>query len=255
MKDDLRLEWQLFLLALQFLTRIPVPGPVPYSDDLMVRSAKYYPAVGAFVGLLSGSVLWLGSWIWPSELAVLLAMAVGVLVTGALHEDGLADMADGLGAAHDRDKALSIMRDPRLGSYGGITLMGVLALKAAALMALSPSHAALALVLGHGVGRMASVHVIATTTYARSDAAKFPAPQVTSDGYRVALATALGLLILGIMGFGLWASVLGFIGCVALAQAMRAIFVRRLGGHTGDCLGATQQMGELGLYLGLAAWL
>ena len=251
----MRLEWHLILLAVQFLTRIPVPRDLPFSDDLLIRATKYYPLVGGLVGAICGAVLYGAALVWPMAVAVLLAMATGLLVTGAFHEDGLADAADGLGGGLDKAKALEIMRDSRIGTYGAVTLGCVLALKAAALMALGPAQAALALVAGHVWGRMAAVHVIATTGYARDVGAKFVAPSVTPDGYRVALGKSLAILGVVILGFGLWAALLSALVCIALAQGFRRIVLRKLGGYTGDCLGGTQQLGELGVYLGLLAWL
>ena len=254
MKDDLRLEWQLFLLAVQFLTRLPVPRDLPWSDDLMVRAAKYYPAVGLVVGLLCAGILHLAGYLLPGTVAVLLAVAAGLLITGAFHEDGLADMADGLGGGASRERALEIMRDSRIGSYGAVTLGMVLAIKVAALAALPAGIAALALVAGHVLGRMAAVHVIATTAYARASGSKFAAPKVTPDGYRWALITTLAVLAVLVLGAGVGPAALGTLASIALGQAVRVLCLHRLGGYTGDCLGAVQQLAELGLLLGVLAW-
>ncbi len=248
-------EWQLFLLAVQFMTRLPVPGDVPYSDDLAIRSARYYPLVGVLVGVIGAIVLLLAGQVLAWPVAVLLSMAATLLVTGAFHEDGLADAADGLWGGSTPERALEIMRDSRLGTYGAVSLGMMLALKAAILMSVTPWAAALLLVGGHSLGRMACVHVIATTQYARDVGAKFVAPRVTPDGYRVALATALVVLLVLVLGLGLVAAGSAAVLCVALGQLFRLIILRKLGGYTGDCLGAVQQMAELGLYLGAALWL
>ncbi|MBS0122889.1 adenosylcobinamide-GDP ribazoletransferase [Thetidibacter halocola] len=255
MRSDPRLEWQLFLLAVQLLTRLPVPRNLPWSDDLAVRATKYYPAVGLVVGGIGAAVLWAAQPFFPAPLPVLLSLAATLLVTGAFHEDGLADMADGIGGGADRERALEIMRDSRIGSYGAITLGLSLAVKVAALSALPPWIAGWALVGGHVLGRMASVHIIATTDYARPKGTKFPAPSVTPDGYRWALVTTLLMLIGLVAVLGPGPTSMAVLGSIALGQAVRTLFVARLGGYTGDCLGAEQQMAELGVYLGILLWL
>lgn len=251
----LRIEWQLFLLAVQFLTRLPVPGTVPWSDDLTIRSVKFYPLVGGLVGLIGAVVLWIAALILPLSVAVLLSLAATLLATGAFHEDGLADAADGLGGGATRDRALEIMRDSRLGSYGAVTLGTVLALKVAVLMEMPPMAAGMALIAGHGMSRMAAVHIIATTRYARLTGSKFAAPKVTRDGYRWALTTALVLLMPAVLTMGIGAGALGLCLAIALGQGMRLLCLRKLGGYTGDCLGAVQQLSELGFLIGALIWL
>ena len=248
-------EWHLFLLAVQFLTRVPVPNDVPYSDDLSVRSAKYYPLVGICVGATGGVVLWMSSTVLPIVAAVVLSVIATLLITGAMHEDGLADAADGLFGAPTKDRALEIMRDSRVGSYGVLALGAVIALKVTLLASLEVAAAAALLVVGHAIGRMATVHTIATTDYARPEGTKFVAPTVTRDGYRVALAITVASMIAMTLVFGPVVTVSGVVFSIALAQWFRTICVRKLGGYTGDCLGATQQLSELGLYLGAVIWL
>ncbi|MFZ5961566.1 adenosylcobinamide-GDP ribazoletransferase [Thalassococcus sp. BH17M4-6] len=248
-----RQEWQVFLLALQFLTRLPVPGDVPFSDDLQTRSAQYYPLVGVVVGLIGGAALWAAAQVWPGAPALLLSLAATLLATGALHEDGLADAADGLGGGTTRDRALEIMRDSRIGSYGVVTIAVVLALKIAVLAAMPPQIAVAALICAHGLSRMAPVHLIATTDYARVDGNKFAAPTVTPQGYRVALLISFVILIAALLMLGAGALVCGLLGMAVLGWGFRALFLRKLGGYTGDCLGGTQQLTELGFYLGVAA--
>jgi adenosylcobinamide-GDP ribazoletransferase len=249
------LERDLLLLALQFLTRLPVPAGVPWSDDLQVRSVKYYPMVGLLVGIIGAVVLWVAALWLPPSVAALLSLAATLLVTGALHEDGLADLFDGLGSGAGAERAMAIMRDSRVGTYGVLALGVTLGLKVAALAAMPAAVAGLALIAAHVLGRMACVHVIATTRYARATGSKFAAPSVTRDGYRWALATAVGLLGGMVMLIGPGEAFFASLGCIALAQAVRAWTVARLGGYTGDGLGAAEQAGELGVLLGVLAWL
>jgi adenosylcobinamide-GDP ribazoletransferase len=251
----LRLEAKLFLLATRYLTRLPVPHDLPVSDDLMVRAVKYHPTVGALVGALGAVTLWSASLVLPWTAAILLSLVTTLLVTGAFHEQGFADAAEGLATGRDRTDVISAMDGARFGVAGGVTLAMVLALKTVLLGSFPVAVACAALIAGQAVGRMASVHVTATTVHARSEGMRKFVPAVTHDGYRIALASALVVLVVLIAMVGTVATFCGFLGAVALAQAFRRFFLSRIGGYTGDCLGGSQQLGELGLYLGVALWL
>lgn len=252
-------ELRLLLIALQFLTRVPVPRWVGYEPAWLHASARHFPAVGLIVGAASAAVLWSASMLWPLPVAVGLAMAASLWLTGGFHEDGLADTCDGLGGAVSRDKALTIMKDSRLGSYGALGLVTVLGLKATALHGLGRLgvlHAAVpALLFAHAASRSAAVMLLGSLAYA-GDAehakAKPMAQQVSRAGMAVALAwpAVIAAALLFLVG---WRPVLAAaLGCAITALVCRRWFLRRLGGYTGDTLGATQQLSELAAYL---AWL
>ena len=251
----LRLEGQLFLLALRYLTRIPVPRGLPVSDDLMVRAVKYHPTVGALVGGIGALVLWAAAPMLPWATVVILSLAATLVATAGFHEAGLADAAEGLSVGRDRAGVIKIMDHTRLGTYGALTLALVLGVKLSLLAGFSVGQACMALIAAHAVGRMAAVHVTLTTIYARSEGMQKFVPKVTPDGYRVALACTLVVLALVLVPLGGGAVLCGFIGSILLAQAFRALCVARIGGYTGDCLGGSVQFGELGFYLGLALWI
>ncbi|MEC3861071.1 adenosylcobinamide-GDP ribazoletransferase [Mesobacterium sp. TK19101] len=252
MVEALKLEGQLLLLALTTLTRLPMPCAVPVSDDLSIRSVKYFPLAGVIIGALGAVVFWLAALVLPMMAAALLSLAATLLITGAYHEDGLADAADGLAAQKPRQEAFSIMRDRRIGVYGALALLVVIGLKLTLLASFSAGQGAVLLIAGHGLGRMAAVHMIATTRYARDVGAAFAAPSVTPDGYRVAMSTAFVILSVLVLAVGIWAAFAAILTCIVLAQAFGGLVRARLGGFTGDCLGATQQLGEVGVYLGAA---
>ena len=134
-----KLQWRYFLLAVGFFTRLPVPALPDFQETELNHAARYFPLVGLLVGLMAAVTWWLASWVLPPALAVLCSMAATIYVTGAFHEDGLADSADGLGGGMDRARQLEIMQDSRLGSYGAIALVGVLLFKFQALSALTPA--------------------------------------------------------------------------------------------------------------------
>ena len=252
-------ELRLFLIALQFLTRLPVPARVGFNPQWLNESARHFPLVGACVGVLAAGVLWVAAWVFPVGVAVGLSMVATVLLTGAFHEDGLADTCDALGGAVSRERALEIMKDSRIGSYGAVGLLLVLGLKAAALAALPLVWAVPALVLGHAASRAAAVSLIRFMPYAGDvDQAKAKplARRISTSGLLVALgwvALVCGLIVA--CSPGTWVAVLialalAVVGALACARWFR----RRLGGITGDTLGATQQLAELLMLLGWLAW-
>lgn len=249
-------EFASFLLAVQFLTRVPIRSGDIYTSDRMAASVRYYPLVGALVGGLSASGFYLASLLFPVLISVLMAIMVGLLVTGAFHEDGLADTFDGVGGGHTRDKALSIMKDSRLGTYGTLALVTMLLLKFAALAALPLAVIPIVLIAGHGLSRLSSVLVIATSRYVRDEGTGKPvASGMSATSLSVAVAT--GALVFAL--YCVWLPMIGalcaIIGLGISHALMRLFFERKLGGYTGDTLGAVQQASEIGFYLGLVAWL
>ncbi|MEM8769159.1 MAG: adenosylcobinamide-GDP ribazoletransferase [Pseudomonadota bacterium] len=247
-------ELAIFALAVQFLTRIPVPIDAGYSPERLAATPRYYPLVGVLVGLACGLVYLLAVAGMTPLPALLLSIGTGLLLTGAFHEDGLADTFDGLGGL-DREQSLSIMRDSRIGTYGALAMGLVLATKVAALLALAPSLVVLALVVAHAVSRLSAVLVIASSRYVREHGTGKPtANGIGAGGLTVALLSgALMLTPLAVYN-GTAAAFYALAGALLGHLFMRALFERRLGGYTGDTLGAVQQLSELGVYLGLLLW-
>lgn len=251
-------ELRLFLIALQFMTRVPVPGWVGFDADWLNRSARHFAGVGVLVGAFAAAVLWAASQWWPMPVAVGLSMAATLWLTGAFHEDGFADTCDGLGGAVTRERALEIMKDSRIGAYGAIGIATMLGLKAATLTTLPLATALPALVLGHAASRAAATALMALLPYAGDAAHAKAKPFAQQVGVAEVVGAVLwvGLVCVGLRAVDAIAvSVLG----VALASAAGAATLctrwlrRRLGGFTGDTLGATQQMSELALLLGVSA--
>ncbi len=250
----LRRELEYFLGAVRFFTRLPVPAWVGHSPAALNQAARYFPAVGLVVGLIGGLVYALATLFWPKTVAVLLSMAATLYATGAFHEDGLSDAVDGLGGGWEKGRILEIMKDSRVGSYGVVALTLALLGKFMLLVELKEAWVPAALVAGHAVSRFAAATLLATLDYVREDAQAKAKPLATrlSPG---ALAVAGGFAALGLLllplGKGLAACLLAALATFWLAR----LYKRWLGGYTGDCLGATQQVAELAFYLGLvAAW-
>jgi adenosylcobinamide-GDP ribazoletransferase len=249
-------EVVLALAAVQYFTRIPVPAFVGHSQEALNSAARYFPLVGLLVGGVAAGVLWLAGQVFPAVVAVLLSTAVSAWITGAFHEDGLADSVDGLGGGFTRERVLEIMRDSRIGTYGALTLLLVVAIKAATLASLPLETAAVLLVVGHTVSRAAAVFLMYTLPYVREDASKAKplVQEISTATITIALAIGSGVLA-GLAAFELAQALTIAATVTAVALYWRRLLARRLGGYTGDCLGAAQQLTEAAAYLAaLAVW-
>lgn len=238
-------EWRLFLTAVQFLTRCPVPASVGHSPAQLDRATRYFPLVGACVGAWGAVVFVVANAGLPAPVAAVLSVAATVLATGAFHEDGLADTCDGLFGGWTRDDALRIMKDSRIGSFGAAGLGLVLGLKVAALAGLA---APAAIVAAHACSRFMAVCVIGALPYVRESEQGAKAKPVAGGVGRTELAVAAlcGLLPLLLLG---WRAVPALLAAGVVTSVLALWFRRRLGGYTGDCLGATQQVAEAAVLL------
>lgn len=247
-------EWHIFLLATQFLTRLPVVAR--YSPERMAATPGWYPAVGLLIGASVAAVYWIAAMVFPPMLAALLSTVAGLLLTGCFHEDGFADACDGLGGGATRERALEIMRDSRLGTYGAAGLGMMLAVKVVSLGAMPGGVVPAVLIAGHAASRAASVVIMATSSYVRAEGAGKPVARGVT-GRRLGLALGLSGAAMAAVALvaPVWAVLGGGAGLMLGAVATRARFERRLGGYTGDCLGAVQQVSEVGFYLGVLACL
>ena len=248
----LRREAEYFFGAVRFFTRLPVPAWVGHSAEALNRSARYFPAVGLLIGAIGAVVYVLGGLFWPKTVAVLLAMAATIYATGAFHEDGLSDTVDGLGGGWDKARILEIMKDSRVGSYGVVALVLALLGKFMLLVEMRETWLPAALIAGHAVSRCAATTLLASMAYVREDALAKAKPLATrlSSGE---MAVAAGFALLGLL---LLPPLQALVACLLAALAtlwMARLFRRWLGGYTGDCLGATQQVSEIAFYLGLVA--
>ncbi|MEQ1695831.1 MAG: adenosylcobinamide-GDP ribazoletransferase [Hyphomicrobiaceae bacterium] len=246
-----RQEAAYAIVAVQFLTRLPVPVMRSFNSTWMDRSIAYFPLTGLIVGGIC-SVVWLASnHIWTPAISAILALAAGIAATGAFHEDGLADTADGLGGGLTREKRLLIMKDSRIGTYGTVVLITALALKVACLSVMSPWSGAVALLAAHCCGRIVPVVASRIVPYAGEAEGSKVAPMMPTNR-RLAFAVATGLTpALLIPAVPMVAALAA--GTVAswwlLAKASKLI-----GGQTGDVLGASEQVFEVAVLLVLAGF-
>lgn len=240
-----------FLLATAMLTRLAT-GIAPPAEGMVAAACWAFPLVGAGIGFIAGGVFFVAQAAgFGNALPALLAVLAGLLITGALHEDGLADTADGFGGGRDRKRKLAIMRDSRCGTYGVAALVFSIGLRGAALATIGdPVHAGLALVGAHAAARGFLGPAMRLLPPARADglgaAAGRPGPVATVAGALIGALIALGCLgpVAGAVALGLAAA------SVAVAAALAC---GQIGGYTGDVLGAFEQVGEIVMLLVAAA--
>ncbi len=239
-------------VALQFLTRLPVGAPARSPPDALAASAPMFPLVGALIGAAGGLVFALATWLGlPPMLAALLAVAAQILLTGGLHEDGLADVADGFGGGRTRADKLRILRDSRLGSFGALALLLTVLARIAALAALAnPPLVATVLIAAASASRATLPAIMAGLPPARNEGlahgAGRPHPLRALAGLVIATLAALALLPPVMAAAGL-------IGAAAGALLIGNLARRQIGGQTGDVLGAAQQLAEIGFLLAALA--
>lgn len=247
-----RAWWNDLRAALRFLTRLPMkPAPAEGTDPPLGRAVRAFPFVGGLIGLFAGAIYAIASGLGlPDIVAAVLAAGALALATGALHEDGLADMADGFGGGEARADKLAIMRDSRIGVYGVIALVVVLAAKVGAIADIERAGLVIAaMVSAAAASRAAMPAIMLWMEPARSDglagtAGRPPAPQVWT-GLGLALVLAVGLLA--------WTGLVAFLVAGLGAAFVAWLAARQVGGHTGDVLGGAQQIAEVLFLLALAA--
>ena len=268
-----------YLLAVQFFTRIPITGRlaewVGYSPERLRASAAHFPGIGLLVGAVAAGVFTSVQALLPDKIfAPLLAAALStvatVLLTGGFHEDGLADVADGLGGSYDRERALEIMKDSRVGAFGALALVLAVLCKVALLAIVGSSETlwlqaddapwagwtiAAALVLGHVISRGLPLLLIRWLPHVGDTATSKSKPladRISSAALVVALLWCLMSLALGFLAFDAITLIVACAFSLLALLWMARLFRRHLQGFTGDCLGATQQVCEIAFYFGLA---
>jgi adenosylcobinamide-GDP ribazoletransferase len=235
-------------LAFAFLTRLPVPGRI--APRPLAAAVRCFPLVGIVVGLGGGLIYALGLKLaLPPLGAALFAIIATGLLTGALHEDGLADSADGLVGGRDRDRRLAIMSDSRIGSYGVLALIFSVMARASLLAGLFSAHGIAALICAHALGRAAMAPVMARRTAAKSNGLGASAGKPAEGDALIALAIAA---IVAWITLGPIAAAIALLVTAAIAWSMAQLGKRLIGGYTGDILGAIEQLSEIAI-LAIAA--
>tara|TARA_R110002060_G_scaffold73607_1_gene82583 strand:+ start:504 stop:1358 length:855 start_codon:yes stop_codon:yes gene_type:complete len=258
-------QWQLCLLAISFFTRIPVNMAVDVTAKMLNEASRYFALVGVLIGIISALAFYLSAMYLPTEIALLVAMASSVLLTGAFHEDGWADVWDGFGGGWSIENKLNIMKDSRLGTYGAAALFFILMIKYQTLLALIQQNMSNVnlindglsvlsiLVLGHCLSRVLATSLIADMPYVSEDATSKVKPlaqALSNNSYLTLLATGTLILLITLSFSVIWTLV---VILLLTRWCLKRWFMQQLGGYTGDCLGAAQQFSEVVIYISLLA--
>lgn len=252
----LRYQLQLFFTALQMFTRLPAPRWVGFAEEWLPAAVRYFPAIGVVVSAVCIAVFWITAIVLPQPLAVLLSMAAGIYLTGAFHEDGFADVCDGFGGGRQASQVVDIMRDSRVGAYGVVGVVLLMATKAVSLTWLSAAQVMAALLVAHPASRCLAAALIWRMDYVGDQGkAHFLVRRISTTAFWVsATAAILPIAVCVVMTWLTWKALLVAMLCGIIATVfLGRMFFRRIGGYTGDCLGAVQQLSEVAIYLGLVA--
>lgn len=244
-------EGRIFFTAVMFLTRLPVPKNIDHRPEYLQQAPRYFPVVGWIVGAFCSLAFLLFSRYVSTDTGILASMITGLLVTGCFHEDGFADVCDGLGGGWTKEKILQIMKDSRIGAFGAIGLIAILGSKFVLLKELffNYRHFILALIVAHSVSRLMPVLVMQAGVYAadpnQSKAKALAGPSLSAGGLIVAILLALLPFV-----FLPPVYLLLLLPSLFTTYELYRYFLKWIGGYTGDCLGAIQQVTEIVIYLG-----
>jgi len=237
---------RLFLVAAQFLTRLPVPEGLPASEKTLGQATRFFPLVGAIVGGGAALVFIVSKHLLPHSGSVLCAIIFTACITNGIHEDGLADTFDGFGGGWTKEQALEIMRDSRIGTFGALALIFLILGKYSFLSGLMPEQVWRWLIVAHTASRWTVLPLCAWLPYARAEGqGKLVARQVGK--VEILIGSSTFFIILLLLSWPAALSVLLITGLVSLLSGV--YFRARLSGITGDCLGAANQLTEVALYL------
>jgi len=241
-------EFRIFLTTIMFFTRLHCPKWVDHSPEYLQKSSRYLPLIGIIVGIIGALVYLASSFVFPRSIAILMSMISTIYVTGAFHEDGLADMCDGFGGGFSKEAILRIMKDSRTGTFGVIGLLFVLALKFNALYQIPFMQLPLVLIAGHALSRFVTTTLLYTHDYAREEANS----KVKQAAARMSARSLVVGAIFGIAPLILFFNPYIFLLLIPVFLTrwyLGKLFMKRIGGQTGDCAGATQQICEVVFYL------
>lgn len=259
MKKELRYFWT----SVMFYTRLPCPNLPDYQSSDLNKASRYFPLIGYIVGGLSALTFLVSATLWTIEIAVLASLLIGVLITGAFHEDGLADACDGFGGGWSKTKILDIMKDSRIGTYGSVALIFLFALKFWVLHSLfsqtilleQNALVVLLFITYHALARLTAISISFVIPYSREDASSKSKPISQASSWKeVTGAFLFGLLpLLGLVFLVDWKVLLVLLPLLGVFWYAKNYFLKWLDGYTGDCLGAVEQIAECIILLTFSA--
>lgn len=251
-------ELHIFFTCLMFYTRIPCPKNISHDPEYLNKATRYFPFIGWIVGSISFLTFYIFSLFLSAETAVILGIISSILTTGAFHEDGFADVCDGFGGGWTKEKILMIMKDSAIGAYGAIGLVLLFLLKFKLLsesVLLFSNHPYLILLLfvsAHALSRLAAISIIFTHQYSRDDASSKSKPIAKNHSWKEILGSFFfGLVPLLALSYFQYKIFLALIPVFLTRYFLARYFQKWIGGYTGDCLGATQQVCEVVYYLSI----
>lgn len=268
-KSKMKKQLDIFFTALMFYTRIPCPKNITHDPTYLNKATRYFPLIGYIVGGIGAIVFALSYKIFSLELAILFSLLANILTTGAFHEDGFADVCDGFGGGWTKEKILKIMKDSAIGAYGAIGLVLLFAIKFFAINTVIKELISigylddiiiyvilLLFVITHSLSRLTAISIIFTTEYVREDELSKSKPIAKQNTWKeIVGAFIFGLAPLVFLAFSNWKYLLILIPLIILRFFLIRYFKKWIGGYTGDCLGATQQIAEVVFYLSfIALW-
>ena len=258
--QTLQKHWNLFWTAWTFYTRIPVPFTIAHSDQSLQHSRCYFPLVGLLIGLVSAGSFLLAAFVWNTMIAVLISMFLSIWITGAFHEDGLADSMDALGGGWTKDRILEIMKDSRIGTFGTVALILILSFKFAASWTIAQKSAhsfAITLIFAHTASRYLTSSLVDFMQYSGAGPGSKSKPMASTPLpalYR--LPGLLALIISTIPFYDTPLLLLGFFPALFVCIYWSSFIKKWIEGYTGDTLGALQQLTEVIIYLTAAmSWI
>lgn len=252
--NRIKTEIQVFFTAVMFYTRIPCPKWVDHSAEYLNKATRYFPIIGWIVGGFSGAVYYFSFILFEPSIGIILSMITSVLLTGAFHEDGFADVCDGFGGGWTKTKILTIMKDSAIGAYGAIGIVLILLSKFFFLSYITtimmPIEAAGIILCGHSVSRLAAASMIFSHDYVREDDSSKSKPVAK----KLSISNLIPVIIFGLAPLAIFQNFWLLIIIIPIMSTkiyLGAYFKKWIGGYTGDCLGATQQVCEIIFYLSI----
>ncbi len=240
-------ELSIFFTALSFFTKIPFPNWAKFEKKDQHEAIKYFPIVGLIIGGLTAFIFTLSCWLFPTNISLIISMIFTTLLTGALHEDGLMDVCDGFGGGWTKERILEIMKDSLVGAFGILGIIFVTLVRFFSMEAISLNSLPVVLIVAHSLSRMLAGSLVNSHNYARIDHSK-----VKDYTYKLSKGKQVFLWLMGIFPIFLLQDIkyiLIIIPAFLTKFLLGRYFQKWIGGYTGDCIGATQQIVEIVIYL------
>jgi adenosylcobinamide-GDP ribazoletransferase len=239
---------QIFLTAVMFYTRIPCGKNTDHKPEYLTLSTKYFPLIGWIIGGAAALIFYLLNYVLPASVSIIISMISSILLTGGFHEDGFADFCDGFGGGWTKEKILEIMKDSRIGTYGALGIVMIILLKFFLLSSIDVFVLPFLLIVSHSLSRFTAATIIYTHQYVRADETSKVKPISKGISFPdLIIAAVFGILPIFLLQNEFFFLLIFII--IPVNYFLGKYFDKWIGGYTGDCLGATQQISEILIYL------